>query len=556
MAMTGQCWFAVGWASASRRVGLTLGLAVLAYGTLALRETSGQSSDAHEPRGLTAAILRLQGEITDVTTESMRRRIDTARERGAGVIILDMDTPGGLVTSSIAIADLLRNLPEVKTVAWVNPTALSGGSLIAVACDEIVMARSSRIGDSQVIMIGAEGPQAVPEELQPKAYTPVLHDFRTSATRNGYSQVLSEAFVIPEREVWWLENVTTGEREFVFTEEKERRLGEEDLEGKTEWSVGRGNDPDRAAENEENEWRLVKSFYDPLLQKDVPVMQPVERDDQLLQMSASEAYAYGFSKGMVTSEDDLRARYGLSSIIRLEPLWSELLAHWLTSMYVRGFLLVVIFLAAYVEFHSPGVGLPGLVAVIGLAIFVGAPYLTGLANVWEIVLILAGFTLISLELFVIPGFGVAGISGVALVFIGLVATFVPEEPGRSFPLFFPELPSTIRGLRIAIVTLVSSMTASLLGMLMLSRFLPKMPLFRKLVPANPMPSEVLAEDPYRGLARVGDVGEAEGPLHPAGKARFGSVLVDVVTQGEYLETDTLLEVIERRGNRVVVRARR
>jgi membrane-bound serine protease (ClpP class) len=103
------------------------------------------------------------------------------------------------------------------------------------------------------------------------------------------------------------------------------------------------------------------------------------------------------------------------------------------------------------------------------------------------------------------------------------------------------------------VTLVSSMVASLIGMVMLSRFLPRMPVLGRIVPANPTPSEVQTDDPYRGLARVGDVGETEGDLHPAGKARFGSQLVDVVTQGEYLGVGIKVEVIERRGNRVVVR---
>ncbi|MGB2984316.1 MAG: NfeD family protein, partial [Phycisphaerae bacterium] len=148
----------------------------------------------------------------------------------------------------------------------------------------------------------------------------------------------------------------------------------------------------------------------------------------------------------------------------------------------------------------------------------------------------------------------AGIAGILLVIVGLLATFVPDEPGRSFPLYVPSLPSTVHSLKVAMLTLVSSMVASLIGMVILGRFLPRMPVFRRIVPANPTPSEVAVGDPYSGLARVGDVGETAGPLHPSGKARFGSQLVDVVTQGEYLDTGMQVEVIERRGNRVVVRA--
>ncbi|MEK7711323.1 MAG: NfeD family protein [Planctomycetota bacterium] len=570
------------------RTAFAIALAALAIPGELARSSPSASDAAPQTPATKGAILTLHDEITDITTNSLRRRIEQARASGAGVIVLDMNTPGGLVTSSIDIADLLRNLTGIKTVAWVHNSAYSGGALVAVACDEIVMARSSRIGDSQVIMGGPTGVTAIPEDLQPKAYTPVIHDFRTSARRNGYSLVLSEAFVVPEREVWWLENTKTGEREFVFREEKMRRLDEQeeadDKNSETEKEAKKaptakdvdGGDTREADEHEadgrksleenqsprsgdlghplKREWRLVKTYFDSLLGKEVDARQPVDADDELLQMSPSEAIAFGFCKAVVSDEHELRERYNLSEALRFDPLWSESLALWMTSMYVRGFLMVIILLGAYVEFHTPGVGVPGLVALIALAIFVVAPYLAGLANIWEIVAVFVGLVLIAVELFVIPGFGVMGICGALMVLVGLVATFVPDEPGRSFPLLFPSLPSTVEAMKVAIITVVASMTASLLGMVMLSRYLPIMPVFRRLVPANPTPSGVSIDDPYRGAARVGDLGTAEGPLRPAGKARFADMLVDVVTQGEFLESQSRIVVIERRGNRVVVRA--
>ena len=499
-----------------------------------------------EPPDRHAAILPIHDMIRGVMVESLQRRVDAARAQGAGVIIFELDTPGGLVSSAIQIADLIKGLDDVTTIAWVNTNAHSGGAMVAVACDEIVMARSARIGDSQVIMGGPGGVTAVPEELQPKANTPVLAEFRASATLNGYSQVLSEAFVLPDREVWWLEHVETGEREFVFRDKKMRRLGEQ-----------RSTIFDQTSEKAtpaEPEWKLVDTYYNILLDKEVPTNQPIVPDTQLLEMSPAEAYAYGFSKGIASSEEDLLARYSLDSIVRLNPTWSESLAYWMTSMYVRGFLMVIILLAAYVEFHTPGVGVPGLVALICLAIFVGAPYMTGLANVWEILLIVVGVLLLTLEAFVIPGFGIAGISGIMLLITGIVFTFAPDEPGRSFPLFVPSFRETVDGLKDGLVILSSALVVSIAGMLMLRQYLPRMPVLRGIIPDNPTPSQVQVEDPYRGAARVGDLGEAAGPLRPAGKARFGSILVDVVTQGEYLEERSLLEVVERRGNRVVVRA--
>lgn len=553
------------------RAALLLGALALWVAAAPGDEIRPESTQSH------AAVISIKGEITDVTVESVRRRIDEAKAAGVNRIVFELDTPGGLVTSSIAIADLIKTLndarPEIHTVAWVNPNAHSGGSIVAVAADEIVMARSSRIGDSQVILGGPEGVQAVPEDLQAKAYSPVLTEFRASARLNGYDPVLCEAMVIPEREVWWLENTRTGEREFVFRDEKLRRMGEKEEKFTKKKPAPKEEAGDEAeaeqVEDEEpeevsrtlihsdavvGEWKLVETYHDVLRDVPVDVVQPVERADELLEMSQSEAVAYGFCKAIVTTDEQLRERYAILQLNRMDPSWSEALAFWLTSMYVRGFLMVIILLGAYVEFHTPGLGLPGLVALIALGIFVGAPYLTGLANVWEILLIVAGMAFIAIEIFLLPGFGVAGISGAVMLLFGLVATFVPEEPGRYFPLFVPSLPGTMYGLKVGLTTVVGSLATSLIGMFILSKYLPSLPVFNRIVAPNPTPSEVQVEDPYRGLARVGDVGEAEGPLRPAGKARFGVMLVDVVTEGEFLDPHARVEVIERRGNRVVVRS--
>jgi membrane-bound serine protease (ClpP class) len=274
----------------------------------------------------------------------------------------------------------------------------------------------------------------------------------------------------------------------------------------------------------------------------------------LLEVSAGQAIVYGFARGVVNNAEELRERYGLARLEWVLPSTLERLTQWMTSIYVRGFLLVLILLGIYVEFHTPGVGVPGLAALICLAIFVGAPYLTGLANVWEILFIVAGLALLAVEVLVIPGFGVAGITGLVLLFLGLIATFAPDDPGRSFPLYIPSAPDTINALKTGVATVAGSLVVSLLGMFMLARVLPQMTAFRTIVPENPTPEEVQIEDPYRGAARVGDVGVAESSLRPAGKARFGSLLVDVVTQGELVQDGARIEVVERHGNRVVVRA--
>ncbi len=497
-------------------------------------------------------VIPILDELNDVMTETVKRRIEEAKEKHPFVIVFELNTPGGTVTSGLAIADLIKNLADIKTVAWVNTNAHSGGTAVAVACDEIVMARSSRMGDVQVILMMPGSAEAVPEDLKAKATTPVLSEFRASARLNGYDQVLCEAFVVPEREVWWVENTKTGERKFVFRDEKIELIGD-DKKDKAKSAAGKVAGALLGVGKGKRGWKLVESYHDIILDVEVDTIQPIVRDDQLLEMSAAEAHAYGFNKGIVTGKADLLERYGLDSLTWLQATWSENLAFWMTSMYVRGFLLVLILLGAYVEFNTPGVGVPGLVALICLAVFVGAPYLTGLANIWEILFIFLGILLIGLEVLVIPGFGAAGIAGLVLLLIGLVATFAPDEAGHGFPIYLPTSESTIEGLKLGFVTVVSSMIVSLVGMVALSKFLPKTPYLRGVVPPNPTPSDVQVEDPYHGAAHVGDVGVAKTSLRPAGKAVFGSTLVDVVTRGEIIDPGARLEVVERRGNRVVVR---
>ncbi|MCH8252075.1 MAG: hypothetical protein IID36_06450, partial [Planctomycetes bacterium] len=247
-------------------------------------ESSVESPPA--PSSVTiGAVLSIHGDIRGIMKTSLERRIAEAREAGADVIIFDMDTPGGLVSTTIEINDIIRNLVDIKTVAWVSPRALSGGSAIAVACDEIVMARSSRVGDPQVNFGGSNGLEAIPDALKGNVNTAVVDEFLTSATLNGHSEVLCEAFVDSKREVWWLENVETGKREFVFQEASS------------------------------TEWKLVDSYFDVVLNRNVKLSQPVVGSDLPLGMSGGRAVAFGLASGIVVDEQDLRERYGLTEVI-------------------------------------------------------------------------------------------------------------------------------------------------------------------------------------------------------------------------------------------------
>lgn len=496
------------------------------------------------------AIIPIRSMIDDVTYSSLKRRADRAIADGANVIVLELDTPGGYVKSAVDITKYLRKISDdgVKVVAWVRDEAISGGVMISMACDEIITSRNAHLGDCGVIQIGAGGASTIQDPaLDAKIESYVLTVFRSAASREGYDPLLCEAFVRYEIEVWWLENTITGERRFVEPEEKKRLLGESD---ETNWK-DKIFDASGAPQ-----WKLVEDYIDPLDGKVKPLRQPVVSDIDLLTINQSMAYVLGFSKGIVADETQLQERYGLQADLastRIERLWSEDFVSWLTSPTVRMILIALVGLGAYTEFKTPGLGAAGIVALIALLVLIGAPYLTGLANFWEIVIIGVGIGLICLEVLVIPGFGLAGISGLVLLLLGLLATFMPDEPGRFLPIYKPQLTQSVDGLKHGVVALASGLTTTLIGMVLISRYLPQMPYLKNIIPPNPTDADITIDDPYEGLALVGDVGTAESQLHPAGKARFGSQLVDVVTEGDLIDAGSTVEVIERAGNRVVVR---
>ena len=352
--------------------------------------------------------------------------------------------------------------------------------------------------------------------------------------------MLCESMVRLGNEVWWVEDGAGGERRFVRKSEKESLMAKEG-----------------------SAWKPVEKMLDPVSGTEVPMRQPIVEDRDLLTLTQSEAVVFGFAKAIVSSESDLRSHYSIiGQIARLVPNWSEILADFLSSPIIRTVLMILIALGAYAEFNAPGHFVGGAVALVALIIFLGAPYLTGLADFWEILLVLVGVILLAVEIFVIPGFGVVGIIGIILVLIGLIATFVPAEPG---PVIIPRLPATWQGLKVGVEVVFGGLALSLIGMWLLNRFLPKIPGARGLILPAGSPAGVsrfglssssvggVFETDSHGVVRLGDCGKTLTRLRPAGKALINGRRMDVIAQGEMIDEGRMVEVVEIEGVRIVVR---
>lgn len=528
---------------------LTVLAGLIAVASLAGPRIVADPPPTTQPLGV-GAIITIHGEINDIQRDAIERRVGEAREAGATTLIFELDTPGGLVTSALDICRLIERTPDnIRTVAWVNPEAYSAGSMIALSCDEIWMSPSSSIGDCAPIAIDPTGGvQELSKTVRAKAESPILQKFRDSAARNGYDQLLARAMVTLNEEVWWIQNIETGERRFVNTADKRKLLLEPDADPKTD-KIAKAD----ADESVVPEWKLVESFVEPLSGKEYPVLQPVDSADELLTMSQHDAVAFGFARGIIADIGELADRLALAAVPqRFTTSGWEDFATWLSSPIVRGLLLIVVLIGGYLEFQSPGLIVPGATALIALAIFLAAPYAAGLADVWTIILMVLGLILLAVEILVLPGFGIAGLLGLVLIGLAVIGSFVPADPGAP-PLSIPSLQGAWDGAMTGMKVLLSSLGISIAGIFLLARYLPETKLARGVILANPDGDKLAISDYHTAVAQVGDVGVVTGDLRPGGQARFGHEIVDVRSQGEYVDNGRRVQVVQREGMEIVVR---
>lgn len=171
----------------------------------------------------------------------------------------------------------------------------------------------------------------------------------------------------------------------------------------------------------------------------------------VLSMTPEEAVKAGFCEGICSSPDEVAAmvlqawssaagggtgtgdgtEYGMHNpVYRIENLqltWIEKLVQILLNPILQSIFLMMIIGGIYVEIRTPGIGLPLVTAVVGALLYFSPLYAENLAQNWEILLFVIGLILIGLEIFVIPGFGVTGITGIIAVVVALAFAMVDNE---------------------------------------------------------------------------------------------------------------------------------
>ncbi len=490
----------IGWITASALV------ATLTAWPCELRSEEGPKFDQ-------VVLIEFNGPIYTLSEQYLYRKLDEAQRRGADLVIIEIDSPGGEIEATMRIGQRLRDLPWAETVAFVPREALSGAALFSLGCDEIIIAPSAVFGDAGPIFMGEDFLfKHAPEKIR----TDLVARVRELAESQNRPPALAEAMVDMNLIVYRVKNRDTGQVTFMSQEE-----------------IDSSDDPEV--------WEKLKPVFE-------------SREEKFLEVTGKRAVELNLADGMAASRDELSERYP-SRADRIELQWNNV--DWavliLNHPIVTGLLFVVALIALYIEFASPGIGVGGLAALLCFSLFFWSRFLGGTAEWLEVILFLSGLALIGVEVFVIPGFGVWGVTGIVLLASSLVLA--------SEPFLVPKTQQDLTSLTRTLATVLGSGVVCIIIAAWLTSRMGKIPVLSRFAltpPGSDSSSSVVIEASTAGLEdqldiEIGQQGVADSPLRPAGKIQIGEHFVDVVSDGTFIEVGETVRVVAVRGNHIVVR---
>lgn len=435
-------------------------------------------------------------------TRSLR---DAAEKHPNRVVILEIDTYGGQVDAAFQIVDTMLNV-NVPTIAYVKTKAISAGTLIALSCSKLYMKNNTTIGDVAPLTYDNSGPKMLGEKFQ----SPIRAKFRTLAKRNGYPERLTEAMVS--------EGLVVSEVRFKDTV---RYLDSTELAGLTA--------------KEKNNIISTKVIV---------------KGGELLTMDDVEAKKLGFSKKSVFDFDDLLKTLNLekAEIVRFEETWSEAFVRIIGT--ISPILLMIGFAALYIEIRTPGFGAPGIIGITCLALVFLAQYMVGLADYTELLLMGIGVILLGFEIFVLPGFGIAGFAGIFFLLIGVLLSF------QDFVIPSPDLPWQSDILVKNLLMVTGSTVGSLFLIILFFKYL--FPRIGTLVNGPYLKADLrgaTSVDDKKRLPDIGVIGTTATTLRPAGKAELDGETWDVISEGDFIDKNTPVVVRQISGAKIIVRRR-
>jgi membrane-bound serine protease (ClpP class) len=544
-------------------IGFTALLAALAWETVTTNAAEDSSKAAAQPdAGGFVLVCPIDREIDDGLAVMVKRAIER-NSPGAAAVVLVIDTFGGRVDSAIDITESVGRA-GCPTIAYIKGRgAISAGALISYSCQKIVMAPGTNIGASTPYMPAAD----VAAQVSEKSMSFLRARYRTLGELNGHNPLLGEAMVDPSVELYGWPKPAGG---WVIVKSGETLSAAETkpLPGTPQHPVdtifnalGAGSDPSVAPVREAvkqivgNAGIVAAPPAVPGRPSDSPVKELpsnatlVSAAGKLLTLTTGEALLYGLAEAQAATLDDALANAGLAQLrrVNVQMRWDEALFAFLTMPLISGLLLMCGVGCIYLEMKAPGMGWAAALGAACLALFFGARLVVGMADWIDIALVFAGLGLVAAEIFVFPTLGALGGTGILCLLAGFYLSLTR--------VVVPTYDWDFTRLHDATLTLIIATGAFCVFAALTWKLFPRSPLGRALILSSTQQASEgytvqTAED--RALA-VGRRGLSASMLRPAGRGRFDGVTYDVVTQGEFIEPDRPIEIIEAEGNRYVVR---
>jgi len=279
---------------------------------------------------------------------------------------------------------------------------------------------------------------------------------------------------------------------------------------------------------------------------DVEIEGIVEKG-KLLTLITDRALELGVADLGARDLDDLLVKLHMdgADVQRPGPNWAEKVARVLTHPAVSGLLMAIGILGILIELRVPGFGIPGIAGIACLLVFFLGHLVVHLAGWEELLLFGVGVTLLVVEVFVTPGFGVVGVLGATAVLASLVLALV------AMPLEI-SLPSGV--LQTAFLRVLASIAGAVAAFALAAIALPHTRVGGPLVLRARLPLGASHRDGGRPASvAVGDEGTALTILRPAGKVRLAGVSVGAVTEGDFIDRRERVVVVRIEGDRIIVR---
>lgn len=418
----------------------------------------------------------IKRDIGSTTWLYVQKGFEEAKEKKADAILIHMNTYGGEVVYADSIRTKILN-SELPVYVFIDNNAASAGALISIACDKIFMRPGGSMGAATVV-------NQTGEQMPDKYQSYMRATMRATAEAQGKDTLINGS-------------------DTTYRWKRDPLIAEAMVDERT----------------------VVPNLID---------------SGKTLTFTSLEAQKYGYCEGLADNVDEVITKHLQLSdyeLITFQPTTMDNIRGFLMSSVIQGILIMLIIGGIYFELQTPGIGFPLAVSITAALLYFAPLYLEGMAANWEIIVFVIGLLLIAIEIFVIPGFGIAGISGIVLVVAGLTLSLL-ENVDFNFD------GVETGGVGKALMTVILGVGFGFALVLYLSSRIGSKGIFRNIaLNTNLENSEGYVSVELKLKELIGQEGIAQSDLRPSGKIKINGQLFDAVSEGDFIGASTPVRVI-------------